>query len=343
MMNNLMKNHSVNNISLIPIISIILLMGGCNYIPQTNSSCTSQPTGSLDSKNVKNIQLSSQVITETGQVSTNQYVGYTFTAKPGDKLNYQTQDNICIWVYAPNNQLITTKDLSQTGKYIIQVSALQGVTTFSLAMNIENQINATKITRSVSSTPPVLSSVKSQDNKDMNIENQINATKITRPVSSTPPVLSSVKSQDNKDTDTEETKNNSVDKSEKVDNNNNQTDTNSDSTNSDRISPVQAVQNYYNNLNKSDYENAWNILSYRMQTDTEAHPNGYDSYLEWWKQVDNIDTRLLRTKNNGDNATVTIRCKYTLASGRKISSRVKYYLIWNSDNNNWKINHVERI
>lgn len=338
MMNNLMKNHSVNNISLIPIISIILLMGGCNYIPQTNSSCTSQPTGSLDSKNVKNIQISSQVITETGQVSTNQYVGYTFTAKPGDKLNYQTKDNICIWVYAPNNQLITTKDLSQTGKYIIQVSALQGVTTFSLAMNIENQINATKITPPVSSSDPVLSSVKSQ-----NIENQINARKITRPVSSTPPVLSSVKSQDNKSTDTEETKNNSVDKSEKVDNNNNQTDTNSDSTNSDRISPVQAIQNYYNNLNKSDYENAGNTLSYRMQSDTTDHPNGYDSYLEWWKKVDNIDTRLLRTKNNGDNATVTIRCKYTLTSGRKISSTVKYYLIWNNGNNTWEINNVQRI
>lgn len=113
-----------------------MLISGC--IPNNSTSkCPDKPVGSLDSKNVKNIQLSSQMTTETGQVRQDKYVGYTFTANAGQKLTYQTNDDICTWVYAPNIDIINSKDLSQTGKYTIQIAAPQGVRNFELKLGLD--------------------------------------------------------------------------------------------------------------------------------------------------------------------------------------------------------------
>ncbi|MFM6474303.1 MAG: hypothetical protein ACKPGH_12535, partial [Dolichospermum sp.] len=249
----------------------------------SGTNCLDKPMdGSLESKYVKPIQLSSQTLTETGQAKAGKYLGYTFVAKSGEKFNYQTQDTICVWVYAPDNQLITNKDLSQTGTYIVQVSAPTGSTTFSLNMSLENSKQLSAV--SSSSTKPT-SSLSNTNNS----------------------YTSSASDRDYGET------------------------------------PQTTIENYYNNLNKSDYQNAWNTLTARLKTDQEAHPDGYNSYLEWWQQVKYIDTQILGAKNNGDTATVTIRCKYDLASGRRISSKIKYYLRWSDDSKTWKINRVEPI
>lgn len=145
-----LKNHLIQ----IPIFwTILVMISSCNFTPQTllqavsqqtasnskNSAtnCPDKPTGSLESKDVKPIQLSSQTLTETGQVRADTNLGYTFTAKSGQKFSYQTNDDICVWVYAPDNQIISNKDLMQTGKYIIQVSAPQGVRNFELKLGLD--------------------------------------------------------------------------------------------------------------------------------------------------------------------------------------------------------------
>ena len=127
---------------------ILLIISGCNITPQTSlqsgsnqlnqaNNCSDKPVGFLDSKNVKPIQIASQPITETGQVRVDKFLGYTFEAKSGQKLSYQTNDDICIWIYAPDNQIINNKDLSQTGKYIIQVAAPKGLRNFELKMGLD--------------------------------------------------------------------------------------------------------------------------------------------------------------------------------------------------------------
>ncbi|MBK1987912.1 hypothetical protein A0J48_010230 [Sphaerospermopsis aphanizomenoides BCCUSP55] len=275
------------------------MISGCNFTPQTSlqavsqqtasgsknsaSNCPDKPTGSLESKDVKPIQLSSQTLTETGQAKAGKYLGYTFTAKSGEKFNYQTLDTICVWVYAPDNQLITNKDLSQNGKYIVQVSAPRGSTTFSLNMSLENKFEIANLSTSAKSKATIYNKT-SVPNQNHNYR-----------------------------------------------------------TNSSRTSPTTAINNYYINLNQSDYRNAWNTLSNNLRTNKKEHPKGYDSYLEWWQQVKYIDTQILGARNSGDSATVTVRCKYNFASGRRSSATVKYYLQWSNASNTWKINRVERI
>ncbi|MCE2721537.1 MAG: hypothetical protein ACK5RY_18660 [Dolichospermum sp.] len=113
------------------------------------SQCPTQPTAVLETNNVKAISLGSQAIKETGMVTNNKSLGYTFTAKSGDKLVYQTNQDICIWVYTPNNQLITNPILPLDGKYTVQVAAMNGSTTFDLALQLQNDAD-----KSLSSAEP---------------------------------------------------------------------------------------------------------------------------------------------------------------------------------------------
>jgi hypothetical protein len=84
-------------------------------------------------------------------VSNNKSVGYTFEAKAGQKLKYQTDTDICIWVYTPDNQVVSSKDLPQTGRYTIQVSAPKGSKTFELNMSLETA--TAEISRSSTAAP----------------------------------------------------------------------------------------------------------------------------------------------------------------------------------------------
>ena len=123
------------------VFSILLIIGGCQALPkvsqqtlQASTGCSEKPNNSL--LKAEEIQLDNQSITKSGQASADKSVGYTFTAQAGQKLSYRTKDDICIWIYTPDNQLLNSGELPQTGKYILQVSAPRGSTTFNLEMSL---------------------------------------------------------------------------------------------------------------------------------------------------------------------------------------------------------------
>ena len=118
------------------------------------SQCPTQPTAVLETNNVKPISLGSQAMKETGMVTNNKSLGYTFTAKSGDKLVYKANQDICIWIYTPENQLITNPILPLDGKYTVQLAAIKGSTTFDLALELENNnTQAVNLSSSSTSTP----------------------------------------------------------------------------------------------------------------------------------------------------------------------------------------------
>jgi hypothetical protein len=113
--------------------------------------CPTQPMAVLEANNVKPISLGSQAMKETGILTNNKSLGYTFAAKSGDKLVYKTDQDICIWVYTPDNQLINSPILPLDGKYTVQVAAMGGSTTFDLALELQN--DAEKSLSSAEPTP----------------------------------------------------------------------------------------------------------------------------------------------------------------------------------------------
>jgi len=105
-------------------------------LDNTSSQCPEQPKTTLSDPDVKPISLSDQTINVSGKASNDKAVGYVFEAKSGQKLSYRTHDDVCIWVYTPDNQLLNNGELPKTGNYALQVSARKGSTTFNLEMSL---------------------------------------------------------------------------------------------------------------------------------------------------------------------------------------------------------------
>lgn len=83
------------------------------------ATCPKQPNIALQAKNVEEITLSDTILNKSGNVSDNQAIGYKFTAQKGERISLSTSNgNICIWVYSPDNQIISGGKLPTTGKYI---------------------------------------------------------------------------------------------------------------------------------------------------------------------------------------------------------------------------------
>lgn len=137
-----------------------LILCGCNIESGNTANpantynaakCPLEPVGILDSKDVKTISIQKQAVKESGQIAEGQNIGYAFEAEAGQKLQYSTADDLCIWIYAPDNEKIEGVDLHQTGKYIFQVSVPKGSTTFNLEIGlsgVEAQPIANSFTKS---------------------------------------------------------------------------------------------------------------------------------------------------------------------------------------------------
>ena len=102
----------------------------------SSSGCGEKPMVSLSGKDVEEVVLNESTVTKSGQVSASKNVGYTFTAKTGQKLSYNTDADVCLWVFTPDNAILKGGELPRNGKYIIQVAAPQGVKTFDLTMGL---------------------------------------------------------------------------------------------------------------------------------------------------------------------------------------------------------------
>lgn len=116
-----------------------LFMVACNTGITSNSStsgCPDKPTATLNEDDVENIVLSDKTLSKSGEVNATKSVGYKFEAEAGQKFSYSTDSDICVWRYSPDNQILKDRNLPQTGKYIIQVSAPRGSRTFDLKMTL---------------------------------------------------------------------------------------------------------------------------------------------------------------------------------------------------------------
>lgn len=124
---------------------LLLMSFGCAAMPNSKNQastsskgCLDKPEQSLEIQNVKSVVLGEQMLRESVIASQSKSMGYTFEAKANQKLTYnKTDKNVCIWVFTPDNQLLNTEVLPTTGKYTIQISALQGSTTVDLSMGLD--------------------------------------------------------------------------------------------------------------------------------------------------------------------------------------------------------------
>jgi hypothetical protein len=145
---------------------ILLTVSGCRNTATTTTAkatqtssgeCPSEPIATLNAKNVKSLDLDNQTTTVSGIVSSNKQVGYAFNAQSGQKFQYQTNEDLCIWLYSPDNKIIDSTELPVTGKYTLQIGVPQGSKSFDLTIGFqseEQEKQTEQIARTEESSPP---------------------------------------------------------------------------------------------------------------------------------------------------------------------------------------------
>ncbi|BAQ64818.1 hypothetical protein [Geminocystis sp. NIES-3709] len=130
------------------VIVTFLLISSCqnnnNSDNETNNlnDCLSQNKVELTEDKVKSLDFNDGTIKQSGMIKQGEKIGFSFTASAGDKLEYKTEDNnICIDIYAPNNQLVNDINLPLDGRYLIEVYLPQGSQSFQISFSLNQDNN----------------------------------------------------------------------------------------------------------------------------------------------------------------------------------------------------------
>jgi hypothetical protein len=146
---NLMKY--LRFIMVVPLLMSIQSCPNKNDASTKIFACPKEPTIKLE--NPEKIDLASATKIIDGMVGNGSSVGYKFTGKKNQKINYQIQpNNTCIWLYDPNNKIVNVPILPEDGTYILQIASAEGSRTFQLELSINSMGQTPKPT--VSERPP---------------------------------------------------------------------------------------------------------------------------------------------------------------------------------------------
>ncbi|CEJ46708.1 hypothetical protein [Umezakia ovalisporum] len=292
----------------------LLLTYGCSQpilnsslsIPPVDSSpgCPEKPIINLDQQTVEEINLD-QSLVKSGRVTSTKSVGYRFDAKSGQTLSYSTNDDVCIVIYTPDNQIIDSGELTISGKHILEVSAPQGIRAFNLSMSLTTPQPISNEPIAVN-PPPTPTPTPVQTEQPTPQPPRVAPQRVSQPV-------------------------HNISQEEALPSANNQ-------------SAIEGVVNsFYSELNRGNYQNSWNKLSYKLQNNQQDHPDGYNSYIQWWTKVSRVEPRIIKSEFNDNYGTVNVRSKLYLNSGKVINAVVQYNLVWNPDYEKWEINKIRLI
>lgn len=293
------------------LLAIASLGWGCSNVQDetisSDGKCPQTPEVALKSGNVKAIDLSSEEAIASGKVSRREHKGYSFEAKAGDRFDFQTEQDICLWLYDPENELLEEMKFERDGQYIIQISVPQGSTTFELAMSLTNEKN---VASTIAKSPKI--------NPTSNIASTVTKAPKTSPTSSA----------------SFSTQNNPVSTPISPPQNN--------SSSPIRPDPKNTIQQYYSYINSQQYSLAWDILSSQIKNNSKLHPNGYNSYYNWWTTVAKIDVKDVRIVESYTNtATVDIWYNYNMNRGNITPQSLRFFLDWDDSRGQWQITRIK--
>jgi ARC6-like, IMS domain len=122
---------------LFAIFILIFSLQSCYNSVSSSIECPKKSSAVLTEDRVEELNLTSTVTSRYGQSSTLKPVGYKFEGKEGQLINYSLKgQDICVWLYTSDNQIITSKVLPKKDKYLLQIAQSKGVGTFEIEMSL---------------------------------------------------------------------------------------------------------------------------------------------------------------------------------------------------------------
>jgi septum formation topological specificity factor MinE len=136
----------------IPTIIILCLLTSCiDNIRKEHpkSNCSTALASPLKLSNVKSLLESANSQKINGIADSDKPVGFVFSAKAGQLINYTSSGDVCIILFSPENKPMTPGEIDADGKYLIQVSVPEGSRTFTLNVEVNNKPEPVKAESSV--------------------------------------------------------------------------------------------------------------------------------------------------------------------------------------------------
>jgi serine/threonine protein kinase, bacterial len=144
---------------------------------------------------------------------------------------------------------------------------------------------------------------------------------------------------------TDRTSNESSNSTTSSNSNKNHNDNISSSENTQNVinkDPKDTVRDYYSKIHSKNYSAAWNSLPPDLQNNRSVHPNGYNSFLEWWaNQVADVEVQKTNLVSQTDrDAVVDVDIKYLMRKGRVSPHMIRYFLVKDNPTHDWAIQKI---
>ncbi|MCC5896396.1 MAG: ARC6/PARC6 family protein [Phormidium sp. BM_Day4_Bin.17] len=112
-------------------------------VPSSPVDCSVRSQGGLG--NPQPLDFSELTVRKQGTITAEEDLVFVFQGEQGDRLSYEyDEEQLCLWVYAPNNDRISEGELTRTGQYMIQVSSRYPQGTYDLEIDLRNPILLTR-------------------------------------------------------------------------------------------------------------------------------------------------------------------------------------------------------
>jgi hypothetical protein len=106
-------------------------------------------------------------------------------------------------------------------------------------------------------------------------------------------------------------------------------------------SPKDVITQYYEKINSRDYKSAWNRLPIDLRDNRTVHPNGYQSFTDFYDGLNGININSLDVVEKSEyNAEVRLRASCKLKSNKLSGLFLRFHLKWNDSSQQWEIYKV---
>lgn len=135
--------------SCLPFVVLMLLLNACYKYPEVENlsldpdgetlvTCPEVHGEFVKAEDSKTLALTKLPVKISGVAKANRYISYNFSGKAKQKFDFDTDSNVCIWVFDLDRDMLQEKSLSKDGIYIIQIFTIKGSSTFDIELSLEN-------------------------------------------------------------------------------------------------------------------------------------------------------------------------------------------------------------
>ena len=106
--------------------------------------------------------------------------------------------------------------------------------------------------------------------------------------------------------------------------------------------PRDTVRDYYSKIHSRNYAGAWDSLPTGLKNDRAVHPNGYNSFLNWWaNQVADVEIKQTNLVSQTErDAVVDVKIEYLMREGSALPYLIRYFLVKDDRDRDWTIQKI---